>query len=156
MPARSDNFQKFVKQKKGSAIKEEIKQQKRKEKKEKAAAIEAHFERKRAERQQRQQPLPTAASSKTGRPNKYPKKEVELPAGKDTRAPDARQQKTGPSASSRQTAGKGAFAKAGRQDKHPAKENTVTGDKSAGRAKLPITSSPSTGNKSKTKEGATS
>ncbi|MGI8635992.1 MAG: pseudouridine synthase [Segetibacter sp.] len=78
MPVRSDNFQKFVKQKKGSAIKEEIKQQKRKEKKEKAAAIEAHFERKRAERQQRQQPSASAATpSKTGRPNKYPRKEVE-------------------------------------------------------------------------------
>jgi 23S rRNA pseudouridine2605 synthase len=77
MPARSDNFQKFVKQKKGSAIKEDIKQQKRKEKKEKAAAIEAHFERKRAERQQRQQTPAPAAPSKTGRPNKYPKKEVE-------------------------------------------------------------------------------
>ncbi|MCW3105794.1 MAG: rRNA pseudouridine synthase [Segetibacter sp.] len=77
MPARTDNFQKFVKQKKGSAIKEEIKQQKRKEKKEKAAAIEAHFERKRAERQQRQQTPAPAAPSKTGRPNKYPKKETE-------------------------------------------------------------------------------
>ena len=76
MPARSDNFQKFVKQKKGSAIKEEIKQQKRKEKKEKAAAIEAHFERKRAERQQRQQSPAPAASVKTGRPNKYPKKDA--------------------------------------------------------------------------------
>ena len=82
MPARSDNFQKFVKQKKGSAIKEEIKQHKRKEKKEKAAAIEAHFERKRAERQQRQQvPVPTAPS-KTGRPNKYPRKEAEDSATK--------------------------------------------------------------------------
>jgi 23S rRNA pseudouridine2605 synthase len=81
MPARTDNFQKFVKQKKGSAIKEEIKQQKKKEKKERAAAIEAHFERKRAERELRNQgtrPVPTAAtSSKPGRPNKYPKKEVE-------------------------------------------------------------------------------
>lgn len=81
MPSRSDNFQKFVKQKKGSAIKEEIKQQKRKEKKERAAAIEAHFERKRAEKQQRQQTSPQQpAASKTGRPNKYPKKEVEAPA----------------------------------------------------------------------------
>ncbi len=54
MPARSDNFQKFVKKKKGSAIKEEIKQAKKKEKKERAAAIEAHYERKRAEKMQRQ------------------------------------------------------------------------------------------------------
>jgi 23S rRNA pseudouridine2605 synthase len=80
MPARSDNFQKFVKQKKGSAIKEDLKQQKRKEKREKAAAIEAHFERKRAERQQKQPPAPPAAPSKTGRPNKYPKKEVDIAA----------------------------------------------------------------------------
>lgn len=77
MPARSDNFQKFVKQKKGSAVKEEIKQQKRKEKKEKAAAIEAHFERKRAGRSQKQQIVTTpVTASKTGRINKYPKKEV--------------------------------------------------------------------------------
>ena len=54
MAKRSDNFQKFVKQKKGSAIKEEIRQNKRKEKKERAAAIEAHFERKRTEKLQRQ------------------------------------------------------------------------------------------------------
>jgi 23S rRNA pseudouridine2605 synthase len=81
MPARTDNFQKFVKQKKGSAIKEEIKQQKKKEKKERSAAIEAHFEKKRAEREQRQQgirPTPTpATTTKSGRPNKYPKKDAE-------------------------------------------------------------------------------
>ena len=85
MPARTDNFQKFVKQKKGSAIKEEIKQEKKKEKKERAAAIEAHFERKRAERLQKQQPAQTPASApvKTGRPNKYPKKAVEAPVKKE-------------------------------------------------------------------------
>jgi 23S rRNA pseudouridine2605 synthase len=81
MPARTDNFQKFVKQKKGSAIKEEIKQQKKKEKKERSAAIEAHFEKKRAEREQRQQgirPTPTpATTTQSGRPNKYPKKDAE-------------------------------------------------------------------------------
>jgi len=85
---RTDNFQSFVKQKKGSAIKEEIKQAKKKEKKERAAAIEAHFERKRAERLQKQHPAaPTPpASTRTGRPNKYPKKEVaatELKTGTD-------------------------------------------------------------------------
>jgi 23S rRNA pseudouridine2605 synthase len=81
MAKRSDNFQKFVKQKKGSAIKEEIRQNKRKEKKERAAAIEAHFERKRAEKLQRQQ-ANTSPETKTPRPNKYPKKEVE-PGGEN-------------------------------------------------------------------------
>lgn len=52
MAKRTDNFQKFVKQKRGSAVKEEIRQLKKKEKKERAAAIEKHFEKKRAERQQ--------------------------------------------------------------------------------------------------------
>jgi 23S rRNA pseudouridine2605 synthase len=76
MPSRTDNFQKFVKQKKGSAIKEEIKQQKKKEKKERAAAIEAHFERKRAEKFQSRNNPTAATPSKTARPNKYPKKET--------------------------------------------------------------------------------
>lgn len=67
---RTDNFQKFVKQKKAGTVKEEIRQEKKKEKKERAAAIEAHFERKRAERLQKQQPRPTEA--KVSRPNKYP------------------------------------------------------------------------------------
>lgn len=47
---RTDNFQKFVKQKKGGAIKEEIRQAKKKEKKERAEAIEKHFARKREEK----------------------------------------------------------------------------------------------------------
>lgn len=47
---RTDNFQKFVKQKKGSALKEEIRQHKKKAKKERAEAIEKHFERKRIEK----------------------------------------------------------------------------------------------------------
>lgn len=72
MPTRSDNFQKFVKQKKGSAIKEEIKQQKKKEKKERAAAIEAHYERKRAEKQQR---MSSSAKVETS-PKKDDKNEV--------------------------------------------------------------------------------
>src|SRR3954470_23314215 len=84
MAKRTDNFQKFVKQKKGSAIKEEIKQNKRKEKKDRAAAIEAHFERKRAEKQQRQQAPPTNTPPKKGRPNKYPKKEAEATLTKNT------------------------------------------------------------------------
>jgi len=74
MAARTDNFQKFVKQKKGSAIKEEIRQDKKKEKKERAAAIEEHFAKKRAERLQKQSP---PASAKPSDPrNKYPKKET--------------------------------------------------------------------------------
>lgn len=72
MPPRTDNFQKFVKQKKGSAIKEEIKQHKKKEKKERAAAIDAHYEKKRAERLLMQQ-QPAAPATRQGRPNKYPK-----------------------------------------------------------------------------------
>ena len=76
---RTDNFTKFVKQKKGSAIKEEIKQQKKKVKKERAEAIEKHFERKRAERQQKyatpSAPVSTPLSKgKEIKENKYPKK----------------------------------------------------------------------------------
>jgi 23S rRNA pseudouridine2605 synthase len=56
MASRTDNFQKFVKQKKGSAIKEEIRQDKKKAKKERAAAIEEHFAKKRAERLQQNPP----------------------------------------------------------------------------------------------------
>jgi 23S rRNA pseudouridine2605 synthase len=115
MPPRSDNFQKFVKQKKGSAIKEEIKQQKRKEKKDKAAAIEAHFERKRAERQQRQQTPAPAAPSKTGRPNKYPKKEAEgtvtkpVAATPETVEPFAKKVQPGKKALSKTVAPQGQF-----------------------------------------------
>lgn len=76
---RTDNFTKFVKQKKGSAIKEEIKQQKKKAKKERAEAIEKHFERKRLERQQKyaSSTTPSASQVNTAKPtkeNKYPKK----------------------------------------------------------------------------------
>ncbi|WP_018611100.1 pseudouridine synthase [Segetibacter koreensis] len=78
---RTDNFQKFVKQKKAGTVKEEVRQQKKKEKKEKAAAIEAHFERKRAERAQRQ-PLTSSGIGKTARPNKYPKSEAEQPVAR--------------------------------------------------------------------------
>jgi 23S rRNA pseudouridine2605 synthase len=77
---RTDNFQKFVKQKKAGAVKEEIRQQKKKEKKERAEAIEAHFAKKRAERMQKQ--LPVGAVSKTGRTNKYPKIEGVVSAKK--------------------------------------------------------------------------
>ena len=41
--ARTDNFQKFVKQPKAGAIKEKIQQEKKKEKKERAAAIDTTF-----------------------------------------------------------------------------------------------------------------
>lgn len=72
---RSDNFGKFVKKKKGSAIKEEIKQEKKKAKRERASAIEEHFERKRLARQQMQQaPDFGASSKKSQKVNKYPAK----------------------------------------------------------------------------------
>ncbi len=51
--ARTDNFQNFVKQKKGSAIKEEIRQEKKKEKRERAQAIEKRYAEKRAQKLQR-------------------------------------------------------------------------------------------------------
>lgn len=78
--SRTDNFQKFVKQKKAGAVKEEIRQQKKREKKERAEAIEAHFAKKRAERVQKQQPV--GAPVKAGRPNKYPKTENAVSAKK--------------------------------------------------------------------------
>ncbi len=72
---RSDNFGKFVKKKKGSAIKEEIKQEKKKAKRERASAIEEHYERKRLERQQMQQsPEFGSSSKKSQKVNKYPAK----------------------------------------------------------------------------------
>lgn len=80
MPKRTDNFQKFVKQKKGSAIKEELKQQKRKDKKERAVAIELHFEKRRAERLSKREAAsapPPTTTAKAARPNKYPKKELD-------------------------------------------------------------------------------
>lgn len=68
---RTDNFQKFVKQKKGSALKEELRQQKKKAKKDRAEAIEKHYERKRAEKLLRQEQAASAKSvNKTGEPNK--------------------------------------------------------------------------------------
>lgn len=78
--ARTDNFQKFVKQKKAGTVKEEVRQQKKKEKKERAEAIEAHFAKKRAERMQMQQPI--AAVLKKARPNKYPVTPVTVSAEK--------------------------------------------------------------------------
>lgn len=77
---RTDNFQKFVKQKKSGTVKEEVRQQKKKEKKERAEAIEAHFAKKRAERMQMQQPVGVAA--KAARSNKYPKTETSAPVEK--------------------------------------------------------------------------
>jgi 23S rRNA pseudouridine2605 synthase len=68
---RSDNFQKFVKQKRGSAVKEEIRQAKKKEKKDRAEAIEKHFAEKRVKRMlmlEQKLQKPTAASK--GKPTK--------------------------------------------------------------------------------------
>ncbi len=59
--SRTDNFQKFVKQPKAGAVKEKIRQEKKKEKKERASAIDAHFERKRADRLAQKGIDPTAA-----------------------------------------------------------------------------------------------
>ena len=94
---RTDNFQKFVKQKKAGAVKEEIRQQKKKEKKERAEAIEAHFAKKRAERLQKQQPV--GAAVKAGRPNKYPKAEDTVPEEKKVKTnkyPKKEAENTGP------------------------------------------------------------
>ena len=71
--SRTDNFQKFVKQPKAGAVKEKIRQEKKKEKKERAAAIEDHFARKRAERLMKKgvdPNLPVKAES-TKKDNKY-------------------------------------------------------------------------------------
>jgi 23S rRNA pseudouridine2605 synthase len=62
--ARTDNFQKFVKQPKAGAIKEKIRQEKKKEKKERAEAIEKHFAKKREERMA-QRGAPPAAKAAT-------------------------------------------------------------------------------------------
>src|SRR3954468_20132445 len=78
--ARTDNFQKFAKQKKSGTIKEEYRQKKKKDKKERAAAIEAHFERKRAERLQKQSA--SIAPAKKGRGGKFVKDEAGRPSGK--------------------------------------------------------------------------
>jgi len=81
---RSDNFQKFVKQKRGSAVKEEIRQAKKKEKKDRAEAIEKHFAEKRVKKmmmmgQKSQQP---AAPGK----NKSSKISVEKAAKAEAKA----------------------------------------------------------------------
>jgi 23S rRNA pseudouridine2605 synthase len=68
--ARTDNFNKFVKKPKGSAIKEKIKQEKKKEKKERAAAIEAHFQRKREEKLRQRGIDPASLPAKTGKGGK--------------------------------------------------------------------------------------
>ncbi len=85
---RSDNFGKFVKKKKGSAIKEEIKQEKKKAKRERASAIEEHYERKRLERQQMQQsPEFGSSSKKSQKVNKYPAKNTTGISSKTEGAP---------------------------------------------------------------------
>ena len=82
--SRTDNFQKFVKQPKAGAVKEKIRQEKKKEKKERAASIEEHFARKRAERAMKQGIDPKAAVvTKPGKKgeNKYKTGKVETPVG---------------------------------------------------------------------------
>ena len=92
---RTDNFQKFVKQKKAGTVKEEVRQQKRKDKKERSEAIEAHFERKRLEKLQKQPPQ-QATPPKAGRPNKYPKKDDKSPAAENKTAAPVKDAKKAP------------------------------------------------------------
>jgi 23S rRNA pseudouridine2605 synthase len=89
--ARTDNFNKFVKKPKGSAIKEKIKQEKKKEKKERAAAIEAHFQRKREDKLRQQGIDPAtvgdnrkAKFNKKGTANKYAPKATNTPSSANT------------------------------------------------------------------------
>lgn len=63
-------FQKFINAKNNAAIKEKHKQEKKKAKKERAAAIEKHFEEKRAARQQAFQKK-TATENKPARREKF-------------------------------------------------------------------------------------
>ncbi|WP_242692265.1 pseudouridine synthase [Aridibaculum aurantiacum] len=91
MRKRTDNFDKFVKKPKGSAIKEKIKQEKKKEKKERAAAIEAHYARKREEKLRMRgiDPDTIQPKGKPGKPstaNKY----KPAPAGSNSAAPTAK------------------------------------------------------------------
>lgn len=72
MAKRSDNFQKFVRQKKNSAVKEELRQEKKKEKK----AREAYFIKKRNERFEVLQK--TNASKNTPQPTKTPRPDAGL------------------------------------------------------------------------------
>ncbi len=71
MAKRTDNFKQFEKKPKGSAIKEKIKQEKKKEKKERAVAIEEHFARKREDRLRQRGIDP--ATIVTGKPGKFNK-----------------------------------------------------------------------------------
>ena len=70
MAKRTDNFQKFVKVPKGRAIKEKIKQEKKKEKKERAVAIEEHFARKRDEKLRQRGIDPATVKARPGKYNK--------------------------------------------------------------------------------------
>ncbi|TDH25532.1 pseudouridine synthase [Segetibacter sp. 3557_3] len=73
---RTDNFQKFVKQPKAGAVKEKLRQEKRKEKKERAAAIEEHYARKREQRLAQQgQPVKPKSAEKPAQDKKGTRQE---------------------------------------------------------------------------------
>jgi 23S rRNA pseudouridine2605 synthase len=91
---RTDNFHKFVKQPKGSAIKEQIRQDKKKEKKERAEAIERHFAKKREERALHSgRPIENAKGVKAASPKKAnskyssPKTSIDKKETRETTAP---------------------------------------------------------------------
>lgn len=81
--ARTDNFQKFVKQPKAGAIKEKIRQEKKKEKKERAEAIEKHFAKKREERMAQRGITPIQKSTTT----KPPAERDSTPGARNNKAP---------------------------------------------------------------------
>jgi 23S rRNA pseudouridine2605 synthase len=72
-------FQKFINPKNNAAIKENYKQEKKKAKKERAAAIEKHFEEKRAART-RGFEKKAAPEKKVDKRQKYPRSKTEIPA----------------------------------------------------------------------------
>ena len=70
-------FQKFINPKNNAAIKEKYKQEKKKAKKERAAAIEKHFEERRAARTRGFENKP---EKKVDKRQKYPQKKKEIPS----------------------------------------------------------------------------
>src|SRR5688500_15554862 len=74
--SKNSQFEKFINKKKGSAIKEQFKQEKKLAKKERAAAIDQRFEEKRklraAQHEQAKNPVPKKTASATGKPGASP------------------------------------------------------------------------------------
>ena len=81
--SKNSQFEKFINQKKGSAIKEKFKQEKKLAKKERAAAIDKRFEEKRktkaAQAEQPKAGSPHTPASKTGKPSATSPATVALP-----------------------------------------------------------------------------